>query len=216
MNNKKNCDLIRDLLPLYADGVCSKESRLAVAEHIKTCPDCRYMLDKMGQNVQIAADMDISAVKKIEKKIRIRQGIIIGVALLILVNIIPLLVMFLSMDCSMNYEKYHLAENVRIEENFDGLWLVTTNEANNSVFYFPTLSDEDGNHFGYGEGFDADKKVGYGITLKQRRIDEISPFVIPYLQEQRTKLENIEESDIKQIFYYDDKTNTEYILWERK
>ena len=33
MSNK--CDIIKDLLPLYADDVCSDESKKAVDEHLK-------------------------------------------------------------------------------------------------------------------------------------------------------------------------------------
>lgn len=38
---KYPCDLIRDLLPLYQDGVCNEESRAAVEEHLRECPSCR-------------------------------------------------------------------------------------------------------------------------------------------------------------------------------
>ena len=37
---KTDCNIIRDLLPLYADDVCSKESRALVDEHLQECPDC--------------------------------------------------------------------------------------------------------------------------------------------------------------------------------
>ena len=39
-----NCDIVRDLLPLYEDGLCSEESRKAVEEHLKTCEACREAL----------------------------------------------------------------------------------------------------------------------------------------------------------------------------
>ena len=39
-----NCDIVRDLLPLYADGLCSVESRRAVEVHLKTCEACRKLL----------------------------------------------------------------------------------------------------------------------------------------------------------------------------
>ena len=44
----KNCEIIKDLLPLYADDVCSEESRKLVAEHIAKCSECRAELEKMG------------------------------------------------------------------------------------------------------------------------------------------------------------------------
>ena len=37
------CEVIRDLLPLCADGVASDESRAAVEEHIRTCAACRAL-----------------------------------------------------------------------------------------------------------------------------------------------------------------------------
>jgi anti-sigma factor RsiW len=40
MRMKTDCNIIRDLLPLYADDVCSKESRALVDEHLQECPDC--------------------------------------------------------------------------------------------------------------------------------------------------------------------------------
>ena len=39
-----NCEIVRDLLPLYEDGLCSEESRGAVEEHLKTCEACRKLL----------------------------------------------------------------------------------------------------------------------------------------------------------------------------
>lgn len=45
-----NCNVIRDLLPLYADDACSEESRALVGEHLLDCADCREMLQKLKEN----------------------------------------------------------------------------------------------------------------------------------------------------------------------
>lgn len=29
-----NCDIVKDLIPLYIDGCCSEESKIAVKEHM--------------------------------------------------------------------------------------------------------------------------------------------------------------------------------------
>lgn len=42
-----NCQITRDLLPLYCDDVCSAESRQAVEQHLAGCPDCRRLLQEM-------------------------------------------------------------------------------------------------------------------------------------------------------------------------
>lgn len=44
---KFECAIIEDLLPLYADGVCSQESRKIVEEHLAQCENCRAALEQM-------------------------------------------------------------------------------------------------------------------------------------------------------------------------
>ena len=43
----RECEIIRDILPLYADSVCSGASRDIVDEHLKTCPDCAAYLKQI-------------------------------------------------------------------------------------------------------------------------------------------------------------------------
>ena len=42
-----NCDIVKDLIPLYIDGCCSEESSKIVEEHIRDCGDCKKLLDDM-------------------------------------------------------------------------------------------------------------------------------------------------------------------------
>lgn len=64
-------DIIYDLLPLYHDGVCSKASRRAVEEHLKTCGECRKALADMDvplpETEKKTAD-DMAAVKRISQE----------------------------------------------------------------------------------------------------------------------------------------------------
>lgn len=41
------CGIIRDLLPLYIDGLCNEESQQAVAEHLQECEKCRAYYESM-------------------------------------------------------------------------------------------------------------------------------------------------------------------------
>ena len=66
-----NCDIIRDLLPLYHDGVCSAESRRAVEAHLETCENCRKTLAAMDAPLPEAgkaAEDDAAVVQKISEK----------------------------------------------------------------------------------------------------------------------------------------------------
>ena len=40
--SKTNCNIVRDVLPLYLDGEASKETSEMVEEHLAECEECRY------------------------------------------------------------------------------------------------------------------------------------------------------------------------------
>ena len=44
---KNDCEIVRDLLPLYADDVCSPSSRELVEGHVRECPACRDIMMKL-------------------------------------------------------------------------------------------------------------------------------------------------------------------------
>ena len=47
-----NCNVIKDLLPLYLDQCCSQESAALVSEHLDLCEGCRKTYDQMRQTCQ--------------------------------------------------------------------------------------------------------------------------------------------------------------------
>jgi hypothetical protein len=44
---KHSCDLVKDLLPLYHDDVCSAGSKQIVEEHLEECAECGALLEKI-------------------------------------------------------------------------------------------------------------------------------------------------------------------------
>lgn len=42
-----NCNVVKDLIPLYIDGCCSAESEKIVNEHIESCCSCKKLLEDM-------------------------------------------------------------------------------------------------------------------------------------------------------------------------
>ena len=54
------CKVIEDLLPLYADGICSEDTKTVVEHHTAECADCRKKLEAMTSDTveteKIAAD----------------------------------------------------------------------------------------------------------------------------------------------------------------
>ena len=62
-----DCEVIRDLLPLYADDACSAASRDLVEAHVRNCAECRTMLARL-RNSEIEQDLQT------EKQDVIRYG----------------------------------------------------------------------------------------------------------------------------------------------
>ena len=54
---KYPCELIRDLLPLRADGACSEESLHAIEEHLAECESCRNLAQFGAREVSILPEM---------------------------------------------------------------------------------------------------------------------------------------------------------------
>ncbi len=53
-----SCEVIRDLLPLYHDGVCSEESAKLVETHLQSCPQCREEWKQMQEETTMVKNMD--------------------------------------------------------------------------------------------------------------------------------------------------------------
>lgn len=215
--NKYSCKIVEDLLPLYADEVCSDESRRLVAEHISECKECRSTLEKMGRELTVIADNDISVVNRIKKRIR-TEKIIIGfvIAFVVLIGVFFGGFYLLITDCSMDYEKYNISENVKIieEENGD-LWWEFYGSAKEG-FAYPTIRDANGNLLSYDSNFDKTAKEAYGITLKHIRVLE---FVDTESYDDSVKRKFIgKKSDIEysELFYYDDENDKTYTLWRNE
>ena len=93
---KYPCNMIKDLLPLYHDAICSDESRTIVAEHLSECAECRQYYEMLmdSDSVEKSAYDAENEVKKaffihgIKRRVRNRQIIAIVIAVAILIAIV--------------------------------------------------------------------------------------------------------------------------------
>lgn len=90
-----NCDIIKDLLPLYCDGVCSEETNRAVEEHLTTCPACRALLDEMRQEpvmpepIRTQAKQEAKVLQGVKRKFSLRRRLsVLAVALVAMVALV--------------------------------------------------------------------------------------------------------------------------------
>ncbi len=74
----KDCSIIRDLLPLYAEKIASQETEAFVEQHLTQCPECAEELKKLQvpKEERLAEIKRIKdekkALKRIKRKIRLR------------------------------------------------------------------------------------------------------------------------------------------------
>ena len=76
---KVTCNIVKDLLPLYVDGVISEDSGKLVEEHIESCSECKDYYNQLKDAdipVEKAAD-DKAAIKKIRRRLNLKK-IIVG------------------------------------------------------------------------------------------------------------------------------------------
>lgn len=217
--SKTNCNLINDLLPLYADNVCSEESKSAVAEHIADCDKCRAQLEKMGRPISVNPAEDIAVMKRIKQRIRIEKIVVIGISAIVLFLALAVIYFFVfTVDYTMDYHNSNLAGNIAVKEDENGdLWFVRRNETCEACYMLPDLIDANGKHFS-DESFDKDNIVAFAYTLKVRGSTAIGnrSVVMGGIEEQELLFNKNDKPNIETIYYYDDTHDEMYALWERE
>ena len=74
-----NCNIVKDLIPLYLDGCCSEESATAVREHISQCKSCQKLTQTMSAELELSpAPVSSKSLKPINQwKASILQSILL-------------------------------------------------------------------------------------------------------------------------------------------
>lgn len=77
---KYNCELIKDLLPLYQDGVCSESSRRTVEEHLEQCKECSDYLEALRSSGEIETTIDLEREEALSSQAKFfrRRSAVVG------------------------------------------------------------------------------------------------------------------------------------------
>ncbi len=78
------CSVVRDMLPLLADGLLSAESETLLREHLKSCDACRKMFEEMTEpEIMTETDkLELDYLKKVRgRRNRLVAAILLSVAL---------------------------------------------------------------------------------------------------------------------------------------
>lgn len=103
---KINCNIIRDLLPLYADQICSNESRELVDEHLAECKDCSALLQQI-RNTEIETDLKIEAENVLHHQADFfkRKSAVIGTAIaaIFMIPVVVCLIVNLAVGAALDW-----------------------------------------------------------------------------------------------------------------
>ena len=85
MKNDLSCEVVRDLLPSYLDGVASGETKAAVERHMEECPACRETLRRMKEpeNAAPPEEKEIDYLKKVRRRSSRKVTTVVSVVLLL-------------------------------------------------------------------------------------------------------------------------------------
>jgi hypothetical protein len=88
---KVYCEVVRDLLPLYAEKIASKESANLVEEHLVDCQPCRMQYELMKPPLHTVADMNDEndhALHAVRKELKNRKTTAVWFASLVLLLVL--------------------------------------------------------------------------------------------------------------------------------
>lgn len=85
---KNECDIVKDLLFSYNDGILSDTSKELVENHLKKCEKCKIFLEEITQENHKKNEIkEIDFLKNIKKKIN-KKNIILSVIFIILIIVV--------------------------------------------------------------------------------------------------------------------------------
>lgn len=89
---KTDCSVVKDLLPLYIDDVCSAESKELVEEHLKQCKECTAEKAKMTGEIDLPKDTGLKALMNIQitmsKRVKRRFVVLVAILLSVLITMV--------------------------------------------------------------------------------------------------------------------------------
>lgn len=126
---KLSCNVIRDLLPLYAENMTSQDSSALVEEHLSSCPECSHRLDRMKNAAPIPVSSDSGGLKKIQSMMRKRWALTALTAIFLVVTLVCQGVLMLDARVFLSCEQ--AVDSVVVKENGDVV-VLWTNYVNGS------------------------------------------------------------------------------------
>lgn len=222
------CEMIRDLMPLYIDGVCGEATIRAVEKHLAECQACREYYESMKATVSVAKIVNrnsdetrkINSLKRIKSKLNRKMNRIVfgSIAAMLVVIFGIYLLCFAPIrnvsveDISVSVDVYSTAE--LIENHDDKTTNIDIPEHGMSV---TASAAEKFSHVSamtiVSDCFLKDMKIEtrenviYITALRTTLLNNAGESVI-------SKMCRLETEEIEKVVFIDDR-GTETVLWKK-
>ncbi len=123
MSKEIECCVVKDIMPLYAENLCSDETAEIVKEHIENCESCRKLSEKIEIEEKVPEKIpdETKVLKKINKKIELSKKFVIVAMCVLIAVLIPVAVlwgnMFVQNESIPSFET--IARNSEVKEFAD-------------------------------------------------------------------------------------------------
>ena len=134
---KKECSIVRDVLPLYFENMVSEETAAFVKEHLETCPDCAAEFEHLKSGRQIdeletpQRKNDANVITAVKKKIVKKVVKIVASVCLTFVVLFSAILIYTGISYSVT------KDNISLSTKTDGgyTYIVLETEAGKSLSF---------------------------------------------------------------------------------
>lgn len=118
----KNCDIVRDLIPLVADDIASENSKMFVEKHCETCNECKKELwiarqDIATEKSETVENEVMENISKMQKKEKVKKIINVSLIAILLIVIGVFTAFFIDNTREKSYMEEYFGKELISEYN---------------------------------------------------------------------------------------------------
>lgn len=141
---KITCDIIRDLLPLYAEDMVSEDSKALVDEHLCGCDACTKILSQIKKDAPIPMETGTETLDKVKKNIIRRRALSVMASILTLITLASFVISFLFAPFQLTAEQalddFYIREDGAVVVNYSSAVIGRSMSGHNENWYLNQYS----------------------------------------------------------------------------
>ncbi|WWR17045.1 zf-HC2 domain-containing protein [Lachnospiraceae bacterium JLR.KK008] len=140
---KRECNIVRDVLPLYLETMVNEDTAVFVGEHLENCTDCAAEFEHLKSGGQIGKsetpqrNNDINVITAVKKKIAKRIFKIVAAVCLVFVVLFSAIMLYTGISYSVK------KDNISLSVKSDGryTYIILETEAGKSLSFDSKTED---------------------------------------------------------------------------